>query len=212
MRLWIKLVLGVSTAAAVWGILFINPLPNDEEMIAHFTSNRGEIESLVKRYREYERPENAPLDWSKLPEVLALQARAGVQRVHNTGTLWLPDPYSVATGKSIESFIRKEPGFQKWRRYNEIAVTPRDQRYGMRAAIVCFSFLALIWKEYLWIPETPKIENDLLWLPAGSDGVSRERVRVFKSLNWYPPDWKKGECVLRQIDARWFIRMCWGVP
>jgi hypothetical protein len=66
-------------------------------------------------------------------------------------------------------------------------------------------------KAYWHFPQPPRMENGWL-LEPGYDmqdrPVSRKAHRVFDSLDDFPPAWKRGECVLKPIDAHWFIAMC----
>lgn len=64
-------------------------------------------------------------------------------------------------------------------------------------------------KSYYHFPQPPRVENGRLLihrfdLPSdiGPD------LRVFDSLDRYPPDWQAGECVLKRIDEHWFIALC----
>lgn len=66
-----------------------------------------------------------------------------------------------------------------------------------------------IYKGYYYFPQPPRIENGHILIhdfhkPDGLGGGQR----IFESLDDYPPDWKKGECVLKPMDAQWFIAMC----
>ncbi len=71
------------------------------------------------------------------------------------------------------------------------------------------SFLHGVSKEYLYIPASPKIEDALLQYPVTSTGnPTKKSDRVMSSLNAYPFIWKTGECVYRQIEPHWFIKMC----
>jgi hypothetical protein len=36
----------------------------------------------------------------------------------------------------------------------------------------------------------------------------KEKARIFSTLDTYPPNWIKGECVYRQFETHWFIRLC----
>ena len=65
----------------------------------------------------------------------------------------------------------------------------------------------LIFKELIYFPEVPKISDGKIWWPTFTDGRTRSS-RLFPTLDEYPPNWKKAECVYRQIDQNWFIRMC----
>lgn len=65
-------------------------------------------------------------------------------------------------------------------------------------------------KSYYFFPQAPRIENGHVLVPDSSSHLPgfRSGQRVFDSLDGYPPKWEQGECVLRPIDAQWFIAMC----
>ena len=190
------------------GILYfgvqINPLPADEELIAHFQNHRSDIEALVKSYREYNEVD-ATL-WEKNPETLALKRKAEVERVVNTAALWLPNPYSPETDVLIKHTIRAGSGCCFFRRYGSIEIEIDVNRYFRKSLRYPGDYL--IWKTLFFYPEAPRIENGWLIGPTHADGKNELHHRVLPSLNSYPPDWKRGECVVRKLDAQWFIRMC----
>jgi len=180
-------------------------------MIAHFTAHRGEIEALVKQYREYRRPPNPPKEWGQLPEVMALKATAGVRAISEVGSIWLPDPYSAKTAGYLFSLAKNDGRayFQLKRQSGSLAIRLADGRYGPRTAVVETS-IATVWKDYFFFPVPPKVEGNALWRPVDTDGSLKRSERVFADLKSYPPAWSKGECVYRSIEPQWFIRMCWG--
>ena len=66
-------------------------------------------------------------------------------------------------------------------------------------------------KSYWHFPQPPRVEDGWLLEPEydmQDRPVSRKAYRVFDSLNGFPPAWTRGECVLKRIDAHWFIAMC----
>ncbi|MFZ5774959.1 MAG: hypothetical protein ACOY3Z_05700 [Thermodesulfobacteriota bacterium] len=69
----------------------------------------------------------------------------------------------------------------------------------------------LIHKGYYYFPQPPRIENGHI-VEAGysliDHAYTRPGQRVLESLDDFPPDWKRGECVLKPIDGRWFITLC----
>jgi hypothetical protein len=74
-----------------------------------------------------------------------------------------------------------------------------------------FRYSTFINKGYCYFPQPPKVENGHILNADYSSldqAYTRPGLRVFDSLNEYPPDWKRGECVLKQIDDHWFISMC----
>ena len=186
----------------------VNPLPSDEKMIAHFYAHRAEIEKLVKHYREFKPQETL---WGDLPEIKALKQKAGVKHIGSGGEIWRPDPYSAETAKPFEMRI-KDSGNPFWfvRPYNNISIDLLDERQPNQhfGWVLISSGPQLIFKSLYYFPEIPKVERGKWWAPVESDGQLKHGYRVLPTLDDYPPNWKKGECVYRQIEAQWFILMC----
>lgn len=66
-------------------------------------------------------------------------------------------------------------------------------------------------KGYCSFPQSPRVENGRIVIADYSltnNRYTRPGLRVFDSLDDYPPDWKRGECVLKRLDELWFITMC----
>jgi hypothetical protein len=85
----------------VWALLYVNPLPRDEEMISHLRKHRTEIEALVNHYRTYQRGHGTSVDWRDLPDVTALREKSHIARVTQAGPVWLPHPYSAQTARHL---------------------------------------------------------------------------------------------------------------
>lgn len=72
-------------------------------------------------------------------------------------------------------------------------------------------FNSFINKGYCYFPQSPRVENGHIVnavYTLKNNVYTRPGLPVFDSLDEYPPDWERGECVLRRIDERWFITMC----
>ncbi len=72
-------------------------------------------------------------------------------------------------------------------------------------------FNSFINKGYCYFPQAPRVENGHIVNADYSKSekpYTRPGLRVVDSLDDYPPDWKRGECVLKRIDDLWFITMC----
>lgn len=67
-----------------------------------------------------------------------------------------------------------------------------------------------LWKDYYFFPEAPRIENDDMLGPVNTKGEFSFRSRVLPLLNRLPTHWKDFECVYRQIESQWSLRMCNG--
>lgn len=185
-----------------------NPLPSDEEMIAHFKEHRTEIEELVKRYREWKPSAEAPI-WEELAGNKPLMKKARVKRVHHSGPAWFPNPYSKEASKQFDDLLmaRKIPSLNP---YTNITVELLDEDHPKRhfAWVLTDSGHFLIFKDLVFIPAIVRIENGYLLQPAHPFFGITHKDRVLSTLDRYPPNWKRGECVYRQIETHWFLQMC----
>jgi hypothetical protein len=88
---------------------------------------------------------------------------------------------------------------------------PPDAHAGSGVVYRLRQFPQGIDKSYAYFPYPPRVELGQMIYP-GYDMQDRPEtglgIRVFDSLNDYPPDWKDGECVGRKIEPQWFIYMC----
>ncbi len=74
-------------------------------------------------------------------------------------------------------------------------------------------YLTLMHKGYYYFPQPPRVENNRIVLARYSlvdHAYTHPGQRVLDSLDSYPPNWERGECVLKRIDDHWFITMCRG--
>ena len=176
-------------------------------MIAHFQGNRAQIEELTNSFRRFE-PTDEVRIWSEIPENIEKMEAAGIKRIKSLGPMWFPDPYSVEGAKQFFEKIERERGIKGYM-YQSIGVElVNDERPRTSFAhVLVSSGVQTIFKELIYYPEVPKIENGKLWWPVSRSGETWG-VRIFSTLNDYPPDWKRGECVFREIDTHWFLVMC----
>jgi hypothetical protein len=191
-------------ALIVWANYYfshLNPLPSDEEMIAHLQKHRADIEELIRRYRAFEPPPSQPHSmWMQQGDTAELIRRVGIRQLeYASGPPWLPDPYSAETAKKIES----TKGYEIMYKHGAILIQLADPRY-MKGSLL---YMNTIWKDFYFIPEVPRIENGRLLRPPYK-GMMRPGDRVLPSLNDFPKDWGRAECVKRQIEPQWFITMC----
>jgi len=206
------------TVLLIMGLLYwwhYNPLPSDEEMIAHFHNHRAEIEELVKRYRECVTKVGTSCE--VVPENQTLMEKARVKRVTESGPAWFPNPYSREAAKQFDDLLMagKIPSLNP---YSNITVELLDEDDPKRhfARVLTSSGLLWIFKNLVFIPAVVKIEDGYLLLPARPLCKCRfdeiiPKNRIFSSFDTYPPNWKKGECVYRQVETHWFIEMCAAV-
>jgi len=200
------------TALLIAGLLYwwhYNPLPSDEEMIAHFHNHRAEIEELVKRYQE--REPSVVANWHALPENVAMMKKSGVKNVASRG-IWHPNPYSKEAAREFwdkrSAMIREKK--LSTNSYASIAIELVDESQPERhfARVLTSSGPRWIFKELVFISEIARIEGENLWFPAHVFFGVIEKKRIFSTLDEYPSHWIKGECVYRQFEAHWFIAMC----
>jgi len=198
------LLVAASVFALVYYLLHINPLPKDEELIAQFQEHRADIEELARRYRQIDpQPNKDHSLWIKEGDTPALFKRAKVWSVQSAVGIWLPNPYSVESAKIIEEQSKTAKDLSLSVKYGTLHVQFDDPRYTGTALL----YGNKVWKDLYFIPQIPRIENGVLLGPLYR-GVNSPNYRVFNSLNEFPKDWGLAECVLRQIEPQWFIRMC----
>ncbi|MCL2790733.1 MAG: hypothetical protein FWD79_08825 [Desulfobulbus sp.] len=206
-------------------------LPPDEEMIAHFRAHREDFEELTQRWRKHPWVSHGHGIGYLFPiENADEMKRAGIKYISQTYR-WYPDPYSIKTAQ--EDFYRIHNGdFTMYRnaKYCElkIVIEPEKKYRKMRMIYVQNDIrLFTVWKDFVNIPEIPRVENGFLLDPPQivSPKVSpnaqyhenenvytdQSRRRVLPSLNTIPEQWRVYECVYRQIEPQWFLRMCNGM-
>lgn len=204
-------------AFSIWCLLFVNPLPSDEEMIGNFQLHRADLETLIKAY--YRAPEPLPgqsrVQWDDSPEVQAIKQRAGVDRVHQTMGWWTPDPYSFELAEKLHQInAGTAEGRYALRQFEALQVDMLDPRYSQRSLRYPADYH--IWKSLLYIPAVARTHDSKLWpgvswnklAPQTPEQYEKSARRMLPNLTKYPHNWKKGECVYRKLDTHWFIRMC----
>lgn len=174
----------------------INSLAPDEELIAWFQDNRPDIEELVRRYRDYVPPEGKGHgEWAKLGDTPAILQRSGVRRITHTLNLWLPDPYSVEARKRDGN---RAANWREEAKYQTLIIEPADDKRFYHISV---------WKEMVYFPVAPRIENGFIIGPV--DALGRNgHYRISPHFNSEPPLVDRDECAYRPIDAQWFVRMC----
>jgi len=210
-------------------------LPSDEEMMANFYAHRADFEELVWRWREHPPVSDGKGIGYLFPRENAQQMkRAGISRINESIPFWYPDPYSIQTAqKRYDMAARKNDpvyGFDVLHKYREAVIKPEHEidRYTKSRLIRANNDvrLSMVWKDFVHMPEVPRIENGWLLNPpsvasskiAPDDQyhekenvyVQQKRRRVLSSLNTIPEDWKVNECVYRQLEPQWFLQMCNG--
>lgn len=206
--------------------IFFNPLPSDEKMITHFQTHRAEFETLVKDFQLYTYyPER--ISFKSIPEnsvrikktaILSLQKRG--LWFPNTKVAWQYDMLlnkikqrQIANNKLIRDRKRKRLDLLNenkskfpYERYKGIVLTMMQTRSFSRP-VLRWVGLRQASKQYMYIPHNGATEDGLLRQIEfnGSDSLT---YSIYDSLTSYPFFWATGECVFRQIEPQWFIRMC----
>lgn len=108
--------------------------------------------------------------------------RIGVRYVTPQLGDWLPDPYSIETGKRVLELIQSHRlGPVEVRRYSTLKLVPIDERFYRGS----FRY-GTIWKDYNHSPEAPKVAGGRSWWPANEKGEVIDNDREFSSLKSYP--------------------------
>jgi hypothetical protein len=182
-------------------------LPSDAEMIAHFQAHRADFDEIVRLYQTNTRAVWRYQDGKLLPfetdEYRALLKRLGLLGLSSDGVLWLPDPYTTETAKKAQSMdlIKDYP-------HHGILLSTGTPRFSPRLG-------RRVMKGYFFVPVVPRVEGSELWWPVDEKGRVYRKRRVLPSLDEFPPGWfleppqpRRGECVYRQFEPQWFLRLC----
>lgn len=217
---WYPHLLMLAMLVAVWlrgdylhFTLFINPLPTDERMIAHFYKHRQAFETLVQRYRAIE-PQPSEIKLRNDPDNQALIEQAGIRYVSNSGGMWFPNPYSYEGWKEqdrrFREAVKTHAGTYYREQYRITTVILKDETLGrMYRTRILFPppLVQGIHKYYVYFPEIPRLAKGRMMEPVTASGKSRLNHYVYDSLNAYPWFWPHCRSVFRQIEGHWFLLM-----
>jgi len=176
-------------------------LPTDEEMIANFYKNREDFDRLARIYREDKWVPAIMRVLIPTPEITAIMARINVTAVKGDGGIWIPpDSYSMDPD-SLERKLELKIGRDgpAARKYSGVIFSYKDGR------VIRRNYGQPVYKQYYYVPVVPKVEDGVL-VPPGTSTWSDNRV--LESLNRYPSGFATFNCVYRQIEPQWLIRMC----
>lgn len=202
--LWLVLLL---MGMAFYFFVIRNPLPSDEEMIAHFQKNRSDFDELINRYRNFDSsPSWDHTLWNKERGTSEMMASAGVSRVYKSAAVWLENPYSIETAKFIHQEVVSGKNRDFIHKHSTLTVKPYPRKY-FRSFNIRYGY---IWKDYSFFPEIPRIDNGELLYPVNAKGIHLGKYRALNSLNNFPGQWESYECVFRKVEGNWFLRMCNG--
>lgn len=244
-KFWIYLVFVTTPISIfVWWHWFHNSLPNDAEMLRHFSDHRAGYEQLVQGYLNYRPSRTLPASvaYEQIPEVKALMRELEIYHIvgaQGASGSWYPNPYSHKTVQTLRSLharpinqlptneeimktlrvelpILFEQAQMPLRDIGDISrvTTPMHLQPGSEQQpddrLPLKYYPTRLHKGYYYFPQPPKLENGHVMVPSinSRDPGYRLGQRVFESLDDYPANWAKGECVLKRINLHWFISMC----
>jgi hypothetical protein len=177
--------------------------PTDEEMIAHFHKHRADFEQLVQIYREYRSLPNrggmVGFD-EPPPKIKAIMDRINVSGMEGDWEVWLPpDPYTEEARHEVKAsgLLRKaQLGHADGRKFSGVIL-----RYAHQPVRRLEGHWPRVFKGYYYTPFPAKVEKGLLKKPERAEWI-------VPTLDTYPAKLIPGNCVYRQFEPQWFIRMC----
>lgn len=192
---------------------FINPLPRDEELIAHFKAHRNQFEFLVRTYYTAPEPRAGQhrVLWDESPAIQKVKKELSVDWIGPHGGYWPKDPYAADAYARIIGVDQTTPEGRFATRQQEslkvIVFVDRSEALSLR-----FPGDAMIWKALFHTPVPIRVTNGFLEYPSEpgrtAPNLSAIPDRVLDSLNGYPSGWEKGRCLYRYIEPQWFLMMC----
>ena len=165
-------------------------------MITHFLRHREDFERLVKLYRRDTRQGPVIRPTRKMKVIMK---RINVDWIAPDFRIWMPpDPYSKEAHRKINRLNlqwKVNRGYPEARKFSGVILGYSHER------VIRLRDLSYVEKAYYYTPVVPQVEHGLLRDPIGN-------LRLFSTLNTYPPDLISGYRVYRQFEPQWFIRMC----
>jgi len=189
----------------------IGELPRDQEMISHFKANRSKFDELVRLYqtdtRRVWRKEKGNLQPFETDEYRRLLKEVGVDGLGSDDFVWLANPYN----KDAMSKAKELNPFSAFAHHGIFFNANRNKHRKLSPRL-----RAMVWKAYFYVPVPPRVDGGRLWWPISPvDGEPTRSAPVFSSLDEFPAHWlntKSGkppwECVYRQVESQWFLKMC----
>jgi len=200
-------------------------LISDQEMLDHFHQYRQAFDALIATTVDYDD------NWEIRPDVIALSELTGIERViEGYGETW-EDPYSTRLPAEIRELLRFFP--DPWIRaghnlkiYNQtefliIKMQDADKYYRIQP-----SNGGLNWKDYIYFHDEREVKNQKIYwrCDEGKKCAEKDTYVVLNSLDRlknlgflnalgidFSPSiykWEERQCVVRKIDAHWFLRRC----
>ncbi|MEN5181910.1 hypothetical protein ABE501_19300 [Comamonas testosteroni] len=189
----------------------IRKLPSDQEMIDYFNLHKNDFNQLVKIYGEYSslgNPGRGSSNFLARPDVAGLMLKAGIGSVGGgVGGYWFDEPYSEESARKLDAVYESEKNTGNiGSNYRRIAIAKMEDANKYTA--VYFFSGGLNWKDYVYIPVDPEILQGRVRFPRRLTTGEKPHLwwRVLDSLD--SPEWGRGECVLRKIEPKWFLRRC----
>ena len=176
-------------------------LISDQAMIDHFQAHKQEFNELTQLYLHRSTDIMA---WSARPDVIELKKKTGIDRIIDAAGYWFENPYS--TEAAIKSKEMRDNNTFSQNNFRSAALIKMADTNIFWAAY--FWNGGLNWKDYIYFPIDPEIENERIKLPKRIPARSTSDLwlRVLNSLD--SPKWERGECVLRKIEPQWFLSRC----
>ena len=180
---------------------FNDELISDQAMIDHFNAHKEEFNALVKNYGVYGANSEA---WAMRPEVIELKEKTGIERIIDGPGYWFDDPYSIESAIKLKEMDNEK----SWSQYHSRSTALIKMEDSMLHEATYFWNGIFNWKDYVYIPVTPSIEQGRMKFPRRVNDGNEPHLwlRVLESLD--SPKWDMGECVLRKIEPQWFLIRC----
>jgi hypothetical protein len=231
------LIVAVGLGFIYWRGWLHNPLPSDKEMINHFNQHRAEFEQLVQDYRNfrntevfYEKSSRQAIELTKKLKISHINngCCSWMPDAYSKKIARIRGQYygHSAKGNVVSS---NQEQIDYWRHYvpelfagvAPIAWSHQIDRLAGEIHLISgengrkgYKFplgYGLIYQAYYYFPQVPIVQNGSILVPyydVQNKPTTHPFWRVFDSLNDYPSNWKRGECVLKRIDSNWFLAMC----
>jgi len=183
----------------------------DDAMSNALKANKLQFNRLVDLYQTDKRRVWRRTDGSLIPfetaEYKDLLKKVGLEGLTGDSALWMPRPYDA-------DIVERAKGLNAFTAYQYHGIffrTPTTIFWSWEP-----QFRQTVWKDYFYAPVEPLIKDGDIWWPRSHHhGDLYRSSKLVASLDQYPAHWlnatpgkRIAECVYRQLEIRWYLRLC----
>jgi hypothetical protein len=190
-----------------WVLENLQPLDSDARMIEHWRKHKDKMTQVAEMAsaRQHVDAKGLTKAASDLYDSIDIYPIG-------PGSYWSLEPYSVERAREEAACLRgpfssdpRQRAIQAMACSEDLPLQLMEPKFGKTHEQFFCTTRRHTFKQYMYFPGgVPRIENGRLLGPVWSDGTHNWTEKVVPSTDHFDGR----ECILRQLDERWFISLC----